>query len=162
MDERWGKNALGTQEFQCLINQWDRAVAFHRMDQQLAGKPEILSPSALPQRIGSPNLIEVFIESMLSFPILSKSGRWDLHLVSNHRENTRGNTCQIFQRASRVAYHGKLNSKAKTIMWSPPLIDEVQILLREGLVAGDFSVRQISRDLHQCMTLFRGQIRRFF
>ena len=75
VDERWGNDALCTQKFQCLFDQWDRAVAFHRMHQELADKPEILSPSAFAQPVGSPDLIQVFIDGMLSFVYITKPRR---------------------------------------------------------------------------------------
>jgi hypothetical protein len=40
------------------------------------------------------------------------------------------------------------------------LLDQVQILLREGVVASNLSIGEISRDLGQSVALFRGQIGR--
>src|SRR6266487_605359 len=81
VDERWGNDALCTQKFQCLFDQWDRAVAFHR--------------------------IQVFIDGMLSFPILCKFWNsvgenriitWALSSLS-HTDTTLSGRCQVLNKS---------------------------------------------------------------
>ncbi len=41
-------------------------------------------------------------------------------------------------------------------MKTPPLLDEIEVLLCKGIVASNLSIRKVSRDLGQGVTLFRG------
>jgi len=45
-------------------------------------------------------------------------------------------------------------------MMTPPLVNQVEILLREGIVASDLTIGEIRRNLHKRVALFRGQIGR--
>ncbi len=47
-------------------------------------------------------------------------------------------------------------------MWTPTLIDQVEIFWREGIVAGNLTIGQVRRDLGQCIALLGSQIRRNF
>jgi hypothetical protein len=53
-----------------------------------------------------------------------------------------------------------LHNEPKAIMMAPSLVDQVQVLLCERIMASNFSIGEISRDLGQGVTLLRGQIGR--
>jgi len=77
-------------------------------------------------------------------------------LISNRQKDTGRDASEVLPGPSRETQNSKLNSKSQAVIMTPPLVNQVEILLREGIVASDLTIGEISRNLHERVALFWG------
>src|SRR5260370_10735423 len=153
-----GNDAFRAEQFESLLDQRNGTIAVHRLGKQLASEPEVLSPPTFTELVRAPDFVQVLIQGVITLSIKRKSRRWNLYLIGDRQKDTGRDASEILPGPSGETQDSKLNRKSQTVMMTPPLVNQVEILLREGIVASDLTIGEIRRNLHERVALFRGQI----